>query len=297
MMRFPTAVTPIVVTGAAGFVGSHLTDRLRALGFDVVAIDSADRAGVDIVADICDPRIAELIPPNSVVVHLAAMSTDGQCRQNPEEAIRINVQGTLNLARASTDREVVQFIFASSEWVYGDLSGQVLRTEDTPIEISQLSSVYAITKAVTEPLLRHGFNLNNLTLLRFGIVYGPRDRPGSAVEKILFEVLNSDIVNVGSLQTGRRFVHVQDLVEGIIASVGLGGFNVLNLSGSYMITLADIISAASELFGRFPKVIEADPAAWVQRNPSNLLAREVLDWKPMYDLESGLLSVAERFGG
>lgn len=293
MSDFAGAGTPVVVTGADGFIGRNLVSRLRGMGADVVAIDAEPSLEGTVRADICDTSIGRLIPPRSVVVHLAALSTDGSCRQDPEKAVQVNIQGTLNLASASRQSDARQFIFASSEWIYGDSGGEALKDEDSPIDVASLTSVYAVTKAAAEPLLRSTIAPENTTILRFGIVYGPRRDSWSAVERLLVDVSEKPVVQVGSLRTGRRFIYVDDLVDGILASIGQPGFCTFNLSGNDMVTIGDIIASSAELLGRTPEVVQGSPDEWVQRNPSNALAVSKLNWTPQYDITRGLREVAE----
>ena len=286
----------IVVTGADGFIGRALVSKLRDGGAEVVALDSHPSMDGTLEADICDAAIADLIPIGSVVIHLAALSTDGACREDPMSAVQINVIGTLNIARASREKSASQFVFASSEWIYGDKGGEALQNEETPIDVSKLESVYAITKAVVEPLLRSAIAPENVTVLRFGIVYGPRPNSWSAVERLLMDVNEKQTVQVGSLKTGRRFIYVDDLVAGIIASIGQTGHETFNLSGDVMVTMGDIISSSSVLLNRSPDVIEGNPDNWVQRNPSNERAARRLNWTPRRDIAEGLAEVAEFLG-
>ena len=296
MSEFPILGCPVVVTGADGFIGRTLVSRLREAGASVVAIDADPTIEGTVKANICDPSIGSLIPQGSVVIHLAALSTDGSCRQDPVRAVEVNLQGTLNLARASRDHEVRQFIFASSEWIYGDTGGVVVQSEDTPIDVTKLTSFYAVTKAAAEPMLRPPIGPENVTILRFGIVYGPRPDSGSAVERLLMDVSEKPVVQVGSLRTGRRFIYVDDLVAGILASIGQLGFCTFNISGDVMVTMGDIISTSAELLGRNPEVVQSNTNDWAQRNPSNALAVRTLNWTPQYDIASGLRAVAEYLG-
>lgn len=288
--------TPVVVTGADGFIGRALVTRLRQMGATVVALDAEPSVPGTEQADICDRDIGRLIPAASVVIHLAALSTDGSCRKDPEKAVEVNIRGTLNLARASHEAGARQFIFASSEWVYGDTEGETVKDEHSPIDVASLTSVYAITKAAAEPLLRSGIAPEDITILRFGIVYGPRPDSWSAVERLLVDVSEKQVVKVGSLRTGRRFIYVDDLVAGIVASIGQEGFRTFNLSGDHMLTIGDIIDRSAKLLGRTPEVIEGNPDEWVQRNPSNALAVRTLNWTPEWELDAGLREVADFLG-
>lgn len=122
----PVTNVPVVVTGADGFVGSRLVSVLRERKFDVIALDSKPLREGTIKADITDPSIAAFVPEGSVVVHLAALASDGECRREPERAVKINVLGTLNLTTAAASKGIRQFIFASSAWVYGEMTSRVV---------------------------------------------------------------------------------------------------------------------------------------------------------------------------
>ncbi len=281
----------VFVTGSESFVGRELVKHCRQHGVEFT--------GIDVVAgehthscDIQSPEVADVIPEGTdAIIHLAAISRDQDCRRDPVTAFNVNVGGTLNLARAAQARKVKQFVFASSEWVYGGVAPGVLQKEDDPIDITRMASEYAITKIVGERLLAlgHQRGLCPVTALRFGIIYGPRAKPGNFLEGLFNEVRTLDTIEVkGSLGSGRRFVHVSDIAEGILASLGQQGFQVVNLTGDTVVTMRDIIQTSARLLGRNPRVIETDPAAINLRNPDNRRARELLHWSPRIGLEEGL---------
>lgn len=283
----------LVVTGARSFIGTPLIQRIRANGGAVVGLDALPAADGSLQADIRDPAIANLIPEGAdALIHLAAISRDPDCRADPKTAFDINVTGTLNLIDAARKRGVKQFIFASSEWVYGDVRNDEVQVEDQSIDVTAMRSEYALTKVVGEQCLKlaHGQGLCPVTVLRFGIVYGPRPG-GSAVEALFNSVRTKDEVTVGSLKTARRFIHVEDIVSGILASVGRSGFEIFNLSGDRLISLADVIEASKRVLGRDPLVRESDPNNVSVRNPDNAKIRAQLAWKPEYDLDRGLASI------
>lgn len=285
----------IVVTGSESFIGKELVSQSELQGIKVVGLDSAKSARSDFIqADIRAGEIRALIPESAdAIVHLAALSRDSDCRNNAYKCFDVNVLGTLNLIQAAEARRVKQFIFASSEWVYGSFTGDEEKDEDSPIDASQLTSEYALSKLVSEINLRHkaqhGFC--PVTILRFGIVYGPRKTPMSAVESLFHSVQSGNEIEVGSLQTARRFIHVADIASGIIKSIGLPGFNIINLQGDRLVALGDIIEAAARLIGSCPRIVEHNPASKNIRNISNRKARKLLKWQPRIDLDAGLKSL------
>ena len=284
---------PIVITGADGFVGRALNDKLQNLGFQTICIDSNPISDETLKGDITSSKISILIPENSIIVHLAAMSTDSMCKQDPISAININMIGTINLANIAVEKKCKQFIFASSEWVYGDTDGKNEKNEYSAIDVSSLKSIYAVTKAAMEPIINQILGTTNTVILRFGIVYGPREKSWSAVERLLVDVSEKEIIEVGSLENGRCFIYIDDLVEGIISSFRVKGNSLFNLSGDKLITLGDVIKTSAELLSKNPIVKEKDPTKFVQRNLSNLKARESLEWEPKIDLHNGLERIAK----
>jgi UDP-glucose 4-epimerase len=285
----------VVITGSESFIGQELKQHCLSRQIDLVGIDLApSKEQNHLTADIRSPQIGEMIPQGAdALIHLAAISRDPDCRANPYQAFEINVLGTLNLIRAAQESGVRQIIFASSEWVYGEVSNDNVQTEDQAIDVTRLKSEYALSKIVSEQNLRMAQQqgLGPVTVLRFGIVYGPRPANWSAVESLFNTVKTQDTVSVGSLGTARRFIHVTDIAAGIIQSIGREGFEIFNLSGDTLITLGDIIEHSAALLGKRPQVVEKNPGSVSIRNPDNRKARQVLGWEPRFDLTRGLESL------
>ena len=284
----------LFVTGSESFIGRALFARCEALRIDTVGIDSAVPVSTaSRQADIRDPAIADLVPEGAIVVHLAAISRDPDCHTDPRSAFDINVSGTLNVAAAAQKRKAAQLIFASSEWVYGDVRNDEVQLEDRPIDVTAMKSEYALTKIVGEQCLRLTCTLPAVTVLRFGIVYGPRTANWSAVENLFNAVRTQDEIKVGALKTARRFIHVDDIVAGILACRGRSGFEIFNLSGDRPVSLGEVIETSAKLLNRRPKIVETVPHQPSVRNPDNAKARAQLGWKPKLDLEAGLKTVSE----
>jgi len=290
----------LIVTGSRSFIGSELLTQCRARNHQVIAIDASTGGEPShIEADIRDTAIESILPGGSdALIHLAAISRDPDCRLDPQRAFDINVGGTLNLIRAAEARRIRQFVFASSEWVYGEVENDAVQTEDSLIDASRIVSEYALTKIAGERLLAMAHREGRLpaaTILRFAIVYGPRRSNWSAVESLFHAVQRDNAVDVkGSLATARRFIHVRDAASGILASIGRTGIETFNLSGNSLIRLRDVVEASSRLLDRTPAIIEANPAAVSIRNPDNAKARRMLGWQPQVDLIAGLETLCSR---
>jgi len=287
----------IFITGSESFIGGFLWDRLSLAGHELSGIDTAppSREGA-VQMDLRDPQLATCIPEGAVVIHLAAVSTDPLCKADPLAGFDVNISGTINLAKAAAAKGAVQFIFASTEWVYGDVSNSAVQTESQAIDVGAIQGSYAVSKLGGENILRLS-GLQNVTVLRFGIVYGPRRKNWSAVESLLDKVLNGVPVTVGSGLTSRRFIFVTDLCGGIQSALGRTGYEGFNVTGDSNVTLGEVVQTAARVFGKSPEYSETAPETPSVRNPPNDKAKAALNWKPVVALEEGLHEVAAFWGG
>ena len=283
----------IVITGAKGFIGKTLIKECKKKNIEYTAIDLLNVNENNYYRiDILSNDIEKFIPEKcDAVIHLAGLSRDKDCKDNDYHCFNANVMGTLNLMRAAQKKMVKQFIFASTEWVYDLFSENEVKDEESVINIANINSEYALSKLVSESNLRqkyhHGFC--NVTILRFGIVYAHRKNNWSAVESLFNDVKTKDEVLVGSLKTGRCFIHVLDIVDGIIKSIGLEGFHIINLQGNHLITLKEIIDTSKLILKKNPLVVEKNPENISIRNVSNNKAKQLLAWKQQIELREGLL--------
>lgn len=286
----------VVISGSRSFVGTELAEHCRERNVEFVGVDMAPGEGQNYRrVDIRSPEVAEAIPEGAdAIIHLAAISRHGDCRDDPATAFDVNVGGTLNLIEAAKTRSVKQFIFASSEWVYDGARGEDVCTEETVIDANKITSEYALTKIAGERLLfaAHERGLCPVTILRFGIIYGPRPKPMSAVEGLFHEVGTQDVVELTcSLDSGRRFIHVSDIADGILAALGQTGFEVFNISGNSLITFGQVIEESSKILKKHPRVEVKNADVLNVRHPDNQKARRLLNWAPGFDLPAGLRSL------
>ena len=287
----------LIITGSESFVGKELILQCQKQGLEILGIDVVEQPSFPynyVKHDIRSATISDKFPQNAdAIIHLASISRDSDCKNNLIECFDINVIGTLNLIKAARIRNVKQFIFASSEWVYGEFENSEEKNETTIISINDIQSEYALTKLISEINLKLE-NLNrelDITILRFGIIYGPRKNNWSAVESIFSTIKNKEEVEISSLKNGRRFVHVSDIARGIVKSIGLDGFNIINLTGNDVITLGEIIEESQKILKKSVKIIESNPSQKSIRNPSNNKAKQILEWEPTVNLEQGLKSI------
>ncbi len=279
----------LFITGSDGFLGSELVSQCKAKGIEVIGADI--RSGVDVRAK----NIAERIPEGvDAMVHLAGLSNDAMCKKRGYETFDINVLGTLNLMEAAAARKAKQFIFASSEWVYDNCTAEEVKTEESPINIMNHTSEYGLSKLVSEMNLRQKYQYGfcPVTILRFGILYGTTGEKKSAVESLFLAVKEKDEISVGSLASGRCYVHASDIAAGILATVGHPGFDVINLAGDKLITLRDIIEISKKILNKNPKVTETAPEKVSASNISNAKAKKILNWSPKMTMETYLTQLS-----
>ena len=286
-------MSKVVVTGSNGFVGAKLCQLLSNNGHEVIGVDLTvsphPTSYKQISLDFADSEFSELLDSATTLVHLASISTDGDCRNDPELAIDVNLLRLQKLKRIAEASNVKHFIFASSEWVYPEK--EVIERQDEEYKISSngLNSLYAVSKLVGEDIMRLEIKIPT-TVLRFGIVYGPRVKPGSAPESLLQSVLHMKDIEVGNLDTARRFIFVDDLVTGIIGVIESEvepGLSIYNLAGTDLISLRDVILTAQEITGSIIKFTDLGKSASI-RNPISSKFENKFGWTPETGLKSGL---------
>ena len=160
------------------------------------------------------------------------------------------------------------------------------------MEKKKLTSDYAITKLISENHLIDYYKKNknlNITILRFGIIYGERRNNWSAVEAIFNSVKNSDVITIGSKKTARKFIHINDIVTGIIKSLKLKRLNLINLQGPKLITLNDLIETSCKILQKKVKIFEKDKKNPSIRNVLNDRSITKLKFKSKISLSDGLI--------
>ena len=280
----------LFITGSDGFLGSELISQCKAKEIDVVGADI--RSGFDIRKKDIAERISEGV---DAIIHLAGLSNDNMCKKRGYDTFDINVLGTLNLMEAADARGAKQFIFASSEWVYDNCTADEVKTEESPINIVNHTSEYALSKLVSEMNLRQKYQYGfcPVTILRFGILFGTTGEKKTAVESLFLAVKEKDEISVGALASGRCYVHSSDIAAGILSVMGRTGFDIINLSGDKLITLRDIIETAKKILNKNPKVIETAPEKVSASNISNAKAKKILNWSPKVTVEMWLKQLSQ----
>lgn len=299
-------MTKAVVTGGAGFIGSHLVDALLARGFDVHTIDDyaagkrTDRMAEKAIhheASITDyAAIAPVLSGAQYVFHLAALPRVQDSIDHPLETFAANVTGTLTLLQAAKEGKVGKVIFASSAATYGDLATMPL-SENMPV---QPKSPYGLHKKMGEDACRLWSDIYRLPTvsLRFFNVYGPRFDPQGAYALVVGKFLSlrkegKPLSIAGDGSHTRDYVHVSDVVAALMAaaesSSGTGDvFNVATGKETSVKNLANLIGGPTE---SAPERLE----------PTRCVAdisktRDALRWEPKISLEDGIAALKAEMG-
>jgi UDP-glucuronate 4-epimerase len=300
----------ILVTGAAGFIGSHASEALLARGFRVVGVDNFcnfyDRAwkeanlkcigkGIDLhEMDILDGvgvrRLVNQCKPVAIL-HLAAMAGVRPSIEQPSYYAKVNVEGTTNLLQAAVENKVGKFLFASSSSVYGNASKVPFSEEDA---VEQPISPYAATKRAGELICYTYWHLYRLPVfcLRFFTVFGPRQRPDLAINKFTRLIMQGKTIPMfGDGSTSRDYTFVEDIVAGIMAALDrCDRYRIYNLGGSEPVTLKRLIEEIEKATGR-QAMIEPKPSqpGDVERTYADLSRSSAeLGYRPRTPLAEGL---------
>jgi UDP-glucuronate 4-epimerase len=307
----------IVVTGAAGFIGSHTCERLVARGHDVVGIDSFDGylypaelkrrnaselAGLArfalVEADICDrdAMAAAITADVDVVCHLAALAGVRPSLAEPLRYLRTNIEGTGVIVERMRALGKQRLVFASSSSVYGAKRGTEVAAfrEDDPCLTP--ASPYAATKRMNELQLSAYRDLFGIGVfaLRFFTVYGPRQRADMAIAKFTRSIADGKPITLyGDGSSRRDYTFIDDIVSGTVAAVERvqpGAYEIFNLGGTQTISLAELVSIIERIVGREALIDrQPDQPGDVPITYANIdRARAALGYQPTTRPEAGI---------
>ena len=301
----------VLVTGGAGFIGSHLCAALLARGDEVLCLDNFDnfyperlkrRAIAPLLegafrlveADVRDEdavlRCALEFRP-AAIVHLAARAGVRPSLADPAGYIDTNTRGTAVMLKAAREAQVRRFVLGSSSSVYGDSASPPFR-EDARVDSPQ--SPYAASKAAAELLARSFHNLYGLEIaaLRFFTVYGPRQRPDLAIHKFARRMLaGMPLPFFGDGSTARDYTYVDDIVDGVLAALDVPlAWEILNLGGAQVTTLRELVALLEEALGvrALLERQEAQPGDMKLTSADVSRAAAVLGYAPRTPLREGL---------
>jgi UDP-glucuronate 4-epimerase len=303
---------PILVTGGAGFIGSHLVERLLDERRRVVVLDDFDdyydpaikrrnlrralaRPGLHLVeGDIRDePLLERLFAAErfAAVVHLAARAGVRPSIQDPALYTSVNLDGTTRLLEACRRHGVRRFLFGSSSSVYGN-NAKVPFSESDPVD--HPISPYAATKRAGELLCHAHHHLFGIEVacLRFFTVYGPRQRPEMAIHRFARQLAAGEAVEqYGDGRSARDYTYVDDIVEAVVLALErCSGYHVWNLGGAQTVSLAVLVEKIAAGLGVAARVrrLPEQPGDVARTWADVARAERDLGWKPAVDIDDGL---------
>ena len=306
----------VLVTGAGGFIASHLVERLIAEGAKVRAFVRYNSRGdtgllrmlpvevfsqLDLVAgDLRDMEaVRSAMKDVDIVFHLGALIAIPYSYVHPREVIETNVMGTLNVMMAARELQTRRVIHTSTSEVYGTAQ-YVPIDERHPL---QGQSPYSASKIGADRIVEsfyRSFNLPVMTIRPFN-TYGPRQSARAVIPTIISQALTQDEVKLGSLDPSRDFTFVADTVEGFLraASVDDALGEEINLGNDNTIRIGDLVEKIFGMLGKSPKVltdtqrIRPDKSEVLKLWASNHKAKELIGWEPRISLDDGLRRTIE----
>ncbi len=306
----------VLVTGAAGFIGSHLGDALLARGDYVIGIDCfdtfydpaikrrnvAEASGsdryvlheIDITNEAALADVFQKERPD-VVVHLAARAGVRPSLEDPNLYHRVNIVGSQHILDACRNHPVSHLVFASSSSVYGGIKETPFRET---MACNRPVSPYGATKRMNELMAHvyhHVYGLK-VTLLRFFTVYGPRQRPEMAIHKFTRLIHEDEPVPMfGDGSSRRDYTYIDDILDGLLKSVDMPlDYEIFNLGESHTTSLKELIDLLSDTFGKAVKVRELPfPPSDMETTFADISkARETLGYSPATAMREGLAKFA-----
>lgn len=301
----------VLVTGAVGFIGSHLTERLLSNGWEVVGVDNFDdfynpqvkRRNISqalqnnnfrlIEADIRDRDSMEKALADGIdsIVHLAARAGVRPSIEQPLLYADVNINGTMVLLEAAHKNNIGKFVFGSSSSVYGNNKKIPFAEEDN---VDFPISPYAATKKACELICHTYHSLYDISIscLRFFTVYGPRQRPDLAIHKFARLIEQGKPIPVfGDGSMMRDFTYIDDIIDGTVAAIEkCSGFEIYNLGESRPIKLSDLITEIETALGKKAEkqYLPVQPGD-VQRTYADVTkAMRELGYQPRTHIKDGL---------
>ena len=293
-----------LVTGGAGFIGSHISEELIRRGHAVRVVDNLAtgykknlRDGVEFVqGDVADPAVAQAVVAGmDYVIHQAAIPSVPRSVAKPLESHRANIDGTLHILLAARDAKIKRVVFAGSSSVYGDT--EVLpKTETMP---TKPLSPYALQKLMGEMYLQMFTRLYGLETVttRYFNVFGPRQDPGSpysGVISLFIKALSEGTQPIiyGDGEQTRDFTYVSNTVDGVLRAAdtpGVGG-QVFNVATNGRISLNELLATLKKIFGSTVEPIYREPRTGDVRDSQADIskAQKLLGYTPTVGLEEGL---------
>ena len=305
----------VLVTGASGFIGSHVVEELLSRGYEVRVFLRYNSTGyignlsklppgllqeVEMYwGDIRDfTSVARAVKGVEAVLHLAAQISVPYSFQNPIDFAMNNVVGTTNVLKASLDAGVRKFIHVSTSEIFGGSDAPL--SEDSP---RLPRSPYAASKVGADAMVKsfyYSYGLNTLTVRPFN-TYGPRQSLRALIPWIILQALKGDTVRLGNLKPRRDFTYVKDTARALVLALEANteGGDEINLGVGRSYSVLEVVEVVGRVLGKELKVVQDESLVRPTRMEvfnlisDNRKAREVLGWEPQVPLEEGIRRTVE----
>ena len=290
-----------LVTGGSGFIGSHVVDRLKSRGVEVRVFDMVMptfRKDIEYYQGSLLDQEAVRMSLNGIdaVFHLGAVADVKDVHSDPHYAEAINVRGTINLLEAvRRSRGIKRVVYGSTTWVYSEVTEQYV-DEQTPLRAP--AHLYTATKIASEYYCQSYSKLYDIpiTILRYGIPYGPRARDGAVVPIFVGKALRGESLTIaGDGLQFRKFIYVEDLAEGnVLALKTVAKNKIYNLDGTEKVTIKEIAETVQKVIGNVKiEYVPARPGDFSGKEVSSQLAKTDLGWEPKVRFEEGVRRYVE----
>lgn len=302
----------ILVTGGAGFIGSHLVERLLELGHACVCLDNFDPFYPEVIkrrnletcavhpnfrlveGDLRDPEAYQRVARTmeiSTIVHLAARAGVRPSLEQPLLYSEVNLIGTMRLLEFARQKGIRRFVFASSSSVYGNNEKVPFHEDD---RVDWPISPYAATKKAGELLCHTHAHLYGMdvTCLRFFTVYGPRQRPEMAIHKFTRRIDRGEPIPLyGDGLSERDYTYISDIIQGVVGAIeNVSGYEIVNLGESRTVRLRELIERIETALGKKARIERLpDQPGDVRRTYADVgRARQRYGYNPQVPIEEGI---------
>jgi UDP-glucose 4-epimerase len=291
-----------LVTGGAGFIGSHLVDQLISGGMEIHVMDNLITGNMQNLhplaifhkEDICSSKAKEIMMKMKpdIVFHLAAQADVGKSLVFPTFDANVNIVGTLNILEACIEAKVKKLILSSTSGVYGDLEKEMINEEECTVPISS----YGLSKLTAESYIRLIGQYHNLdyTILRYGNVYGPRQSAkgeGGVIAIFLDKIQKGESITInGDGEQTRDFIYVKDVVQANIFAIHNGNQKTLHVSTGNSTSINHLVEMIEKIHGSkiIPYYREPREGDIKHSCLDNSKASNILGWEPQFEIFKGL---------
>jgi len=290
----------VLVTGGAGFIGSHLVDALISKGAKVTVMDIDDKRAKNLPKEVDFVKGDVTNPENwkfnnvDVVYHLAAAANQNTCEKQPEVSFLTNVQGTFNALEFARRERIKKLIYPSSAQLYGRYPKYFPTDEKHPIDVNQ--NVYSMTKSIGEMLCIQYIDTYKVPLVyfRFFNVFGPRQKTEYFIPTIITEGITNEVVELWTGKPTRDFIYVTDVADALVAAMETsycGG--PINIGTGVEIKTGDAVKKIASMVDTKIRFLNKDIIGSMRMCCDNEKAKRILKWKPKVNFDEGIKRTVE----